>query len=321
MQEHPSSGADAVPPNEIAAFVTRTTGRSVAALWPLAGGEANATYRATTDEGETLIVRVQGRGVTGFAEEARAMRQSREAGVPVPEVYGVGQIGTDAPADAMVMASAKGRPLAEVMGSLSRAELTRVFVGVGEALRKLHAVPVAHFGWLRREADEGEADSDWATFAKTLLAFRQKDTPELERAGLTRGEVEGLLGVVSSLQDLPYKQPVLCHGDLGADHLFVGDDLELTGVIDFGMAQGGAPALDVGVLRMFHPEVELAWLAEGYGGGPLAEESFEREVLMHQVDVAMSYLAANLRRGDETYKDVAVMGLRSWLGRWRELGG
>ena len=136
-----------------------------------------------------------------------------------------------------------------------------------------------------------------ATFAKTLLTFRQKDAPELERAGLTPTEVGGLLRIVSQMRDLPYGQPVLCDGDLGADHLFVGDDLELTGVIDFGMAQGGAPALDVGVLRMFHPEIELAWLAEGYGGGPFTAEGFEREVLAQQVDVAMSYLAENLRRG------------------------
>lgn len=321
MQEHPSSGADAVPPDEIAAFVTRATDRAVAALKPLTGGEANATYRATTDEDETLIVRVQGRGVISFAEEARAMAQGREAGVPVPEVYGMGQVGIGARHDAMVMAVAKGRPLAEVMGSLSRADLARVFVGVWDALRRLHTVRVAHFGWLRREADEGEADSDWVAYAKNLSAFRQKDVPELERVGLTPTEVGGLLRIVSQMRDLPYGQPVLCHGDLGADHLFVGDDLELTGVIDFGMAQGGALALDVGVLRMFHPEVELAWLAEGYGGGPFAAAGFEREVLAQQVNLAMSYLAENLRRGDETYKDVAVMGLRSWLGRWRELRG
>lgn len=72
---------------------------------------------------------------------------------------------------------------------------------------------------------------------------------------------------------------------------------------------------------MFHPEVELAWLTEGYGGGPFAAAGFEREVLAQQVNVAMSYLAENLRLGDETHKDVAVMGLRAWLGRWRELGG
>lgn len=239
MQEHPSSGADAVPPDDLAAFVTRTTGRSVAALEPLAGGEANATYRATTGAGDVLIVRVQQRGVTGFDEEARAMEQGREAGVPVPEVYGVGQVGIGARHDAMVMAAARGRPLAEVMGSLSRAQLAEVFAGGGKALRRLHTVRVNHFGWLRKEGDE--ADRDWVPFATTLLAFRRKDVPELEWAGLTPAEVEGLLGVVASLQDLPYKQPVLCHGDLGADHLFVGDDLELTGVIDFGMAQGVRP--------------------------------------------------------------------------------
>lgn len=322
MQEPPLHEADAMPLETLAALVIQTTGRVATALEPLAQGEATAAYRVTTQEGGGLIVRVQKRGVTGFAEEAWAMRRCREVGLPVPEVYGVSQVGTDAPRDAMVMAAARGRPLAEVMASLSQAELARVSAEVGKALRKLHEIPVPHYGWLRRdESDESGAGTDWTAFAQTLLAARKEDAPALEKAGLSRAEVEGLLDIVLGLQDLPYARPVLCHGDLGADHLFVDDDLNLVDIIDFGMAQGGAPALDVGVLRMFHPEVELAWLAEGYGGAPLSEGGFGREVLLHQVNVGMMHLAESMRRGDESFKDIAVFGLRSWLERWRGLSG
>lgn len=320
MQEHPLLINNAVPLEALATFVTETTGRAVTTLEPLAQGEATAAYRATTLEGDDLVVRVQKRGVTGFAEEAWAMRRCREVGLLVPKVYGVSQIGTDAPRDVMVMAAAQGRPLAEVIASLSRAELTQVFVGVGSALRKLHSIPVGHFGWLREnESAESEASTDWTAFAQTLLAARREDAPALEQAGLARAEVEGLLDVVSHLQSLPYARPVLCHGDLGADHLFVDDNLNLVGIIDFGMAQGNSPALDVGVLQMFHPEVEMAWLADGYGGEPLSGEGFGREVLMHQANVGMMHLAESMRRGDESFKDIAVFGLRSWLERWREL--
>ncbi len=320
MQEPPLHKADAETFEDLVILVGRTTGRVATAFELLAQSQATDAYRVTTREGDGLIVRVQKRGVTGFAEEAWAMRRCREVGLPVPEVYGVSRVGSDAPRDAMVMAAARGHPLAEVMPSLSRAELTRVFAEVGEFLRKLHGISVARFGWLHEgESVANEAGTDWTAFARTLLASRQEDGRALEQAGLTRTEVEELLDIASRLQDLSYTRPVLCHGDLGADHLFVDNNLNLVDVIDFGMAQGCAPALDVGVLLMFHPDVELAWLAEGYGGGPLTGEDFGREVLLHQVNVGMSYLADAMRRGNESFKDIAVFGLRSWLERWREL--
>ena len=318
MLEQPLS--DAVPLDTLATLVTQVAGQSIRTVEPLAQGDATSAYRALTQVGESLIVRVQKRSVTGFAEEAWAMRRCREVGLPVPEVYGVTQLITDASRDVMVMAAARGRPLAEVMASLEQAELARVFIDVGSALRKLHGIPVRHFGWLREDGgNQREVSTDWNAFAEMLLTYRKADGPALEQAGLARAEVEALLSVVAQLQNLSYAQPVLCHGDLGADHLFVDDDLNLVDVIDFGMAQGGAPALDVGVLRMYHPEVELAWLAEGYGAGLLSGEGFEREVLMQQVNVGMSFLGENMRRGDETYKDIAVFGLRAWLERWRVL--
>ena len=186
----------------------------------------------------------------------------------------------------------------------------------------MHAIPVRHFGWLREaEGDKSgpKVNTEWTAFTRTLYKARKEDAPALVQAGLTRAEVDGLLDVVSSLQELPVKRPVLCHGDLSADHLFVDDDLNLVDIIDFGMAQGGTPALDVGVLLMFHPEVEPAWLVEGYGSGRLSAEGFGREVLLHQVNVGMSYLGDAVRRGNESFKDIAVFGLRSWLEQWRNL--
>ena len=277
MQSKPQPLDDASGSETLATFVAQVTGQTVMALEPLAQGESTAAYRVATQKGDDLILRVQKRGVISFAEEAWAMRRCLEVGLPVPEVLGVSRVGIDAPQDVMVMAAARGRPLAEMMDSLSEAELAQVFARVGRTLRVMHEIPVRHFGWLCEvEGDESglRADTDWTAFARTLYKAREEDAPALVQAGLTQAEVEGLLDIVSSLQKLPATQPSLCHGDLSADHLFVDDDLNLVDIIDFGMAQGGAPALDVGVLLMFHPEVEPAWLVEGYGGGRLSARAF-----------------------------------------------
>ena len=321
MQSKPQPLDDAIPTEALVTLVTQVTGQAVTALEPLAQGESTAAYRVATQKSDDLIVRVQKRGVTSFAEEAWAMRRCLEVGLPVPDVFGVSRVDMGASRDVMVMAAARGRPLAEVMDSLSQAELAQVFARVGRALRAMHEIPVRHFGWLREAGgDEGGLKAnDWTAFARTLYKAREEDAPALVQAGLTHAEVEGLLDVVSNLQELAVTRPVLCHGDLSADHLFVDHDLNLVDIIDFGMAQGGAPALDVGVLLMFHPEVEPAWLVEGYGGGRLSDERFRREVLLHQVNVGMSYLGDATRRGNESFKDVAVLGLRSWLEQWRNL--
>ncbi len=272
----------------------------------------------TTQDGDDYVVRVQKHSVNSFAEEAWAMRRCREVGLPVPEVYGVGQLDTTEPREAMVTAVARGRPLATKLEQLTKPQMARVFKAVGQALSKMHDVSLSRFGWLHELEGAAEPAPDWPAYARTLLEFRQDDVAMLERAGLTANEITDLLTIVADMQDLPYQTPVLCHGDLGADHLFFDEELNLVDMIDFGMVQGSAPALDIGVLLMFHPEVNTAWLAEGYGAD-FASERFEREVLSHQTNVGMSHLAESLRRGDESFKDIAVFGLRGWLERWRNL--
>ena len=44
--------------------------------------------------------------------------------------------------------------------------------------------------------------------------------------------------------------PVLCHGDISAEHLFVDADLAVTGLIDWGMWSGGTTADELAALSL-----------------------------------------------------------------------
>lgn len=111
-------------------------------------------------------------------------------------------------------------------------------------------------------------------------------------------------------------KPVLCHGDLGMDHLFVDGDLNVTGLIDFGMWRGGPRELDFAVLTMYHPDVSLGWLEKAYGTGSFGRDVYRR-VLTERIAVGMGFLAHDLREGNADYLELALTGLRRSLEFWR----
>jgi aminoglycoside phosphotransferase (APT) family kinase protein len=109
--------------------------------------------------------------------------------------------------------------------------------GVRTFLEALHAVDV----------DSVPAERpDWLeTYARQADEFRRVVLPLLDADERPRGEM--LLAEVETLSDF---LPALTHSDLGPEHLLVRDD-KLVGVIDWGDARIGDPAID------------YAWLLNG----------------------------------------------------------
>ena len=109
--------------------------------------------------------------------------------------------------------------------------------GVRAFLEALHAVDV----------DSVPAERpDWLeTYTSQADEFRRVVLPLLDPDERPRGEA--LLGEIETLTDFP---SVLTHSDLGPEHLLVLDE-KLVGVIDWGDARIGDPAID------------YAWLLNG----------------------------------------------------------
>ena len=308
----------AAPKDQFIALTEQVMDAEVTSLERITQGYVNEVYRAEFASAPTVFIRIRRRGGAAFSSETWALKACHRAGVPVPEVYDVTTLEAEEPLEVMILASVPGQPLGEMWPALSDASQQQVMASLGKVLGLMHGVKVG--GWGKRTGKSWEYPG-WESRAAAMIRDRAADVPVLQSAGLTKEETDALLAIVQVMPTLSAPVPVLCHGDLGMDHIFIDDALEVTGVIDFGMWQGGPRELDFAVLGMYHPDALLAWLEPTYTGlhaGPFDGE-FHRRVLIEQVAVMMGFLAHDLRQGNADYADLAVQGMRAALRAWREL--
>ena len=307
--------AFSAPQALLVAFAEQKMGTQVTRLERVTQGYANEVYVADLASSERVIVRIRRRGATSFASEGCALKAARSAGVPVPEVYALETFGAEEPLEVMLLSLVPGRPLGEMWSELNEGERRLATERVGRVLQRLH---LETGGWGRRSDDGGWEFATWRERAEAEVQGREADVPTLREAGLSEGETDGLMAAVRAMLSVSRPTPVLCHGDLGMDHLFVDASLNVTGIIDFGMWRGGPLELDFAVLNMYHPDVSLARLGAGYGVGSF-DDDFYRRVLSEQIAVGMGFLAHDLRLGNADYLDLALLGLRGSLRAWRAL--
>jgi aminoglycoside phosphotransferase (APT) family kinase protein len=130
--------------------------------------------------------------------------------------------------------------------------------GVRAFLEALHAVDVDCISAQR---------PDWLeTYAEQADEFRRVVLPLLDRDERPRGEA-----LLAQTQTLTGFEPVLTHSDLGPTHLLVRDG-RLAGVIDWGDARIGDPAID------------YAWLLNGpFPGWEVDDDLRRRSLVYHRL--------------------------------------
>jgi aminoglycoside phosphotransferase (APT) family kinase protein len=288
------------PRDRLVAFVERVMDAKVVSLERVTQGYVNEVYRAKLASSQMVFVRIRRRGGVSFASEAWALDRCHRAGVPVPAVYAVTTLHGDEPLEVMLLEGVQGQSLGDVWAELTEASRKQSMGYLGTALRAQHGIEVG--GWGRCDENGTWEHADWESRAATAVLDRTADLPVLREVGLTETEATALMEVVGVMPSLPAPLPVLCHGDLGMDHVFVDDASVLTGVIDFGMWQGGPRELDFAVLTMYHPDVQLAWLEEHYQNREF-DADFYRRVLVEQ--------------GNADYLNLALQGIRGTLRAWQ----
>jgi Ser/Thr protein kinase RdoA (MazF antagonist) len=306
------------PPPELAAIVARVTRSRVVRLEKIARGYDCEVYQVAVQDGEQLIIRIRRYGDLPVEDEAWAIAQARRAGAPVPDVLLCGRCWIDGKErEVMVQRAVPGRSLEVQHGSLSEDQLRSCFVQAAAALAKIHSVWVDGF-YMRRQ---GVWDfASWEAIAAANLRDRTAERAAVRNAGFTDAEIDALLGTLDRLQrEFPWPDPVLIHGDYTPEHLFFDATPTLTGIIDFGQAQGGAPIIDLDNLLTSTdgwgvPEaVRLVWLREGYGRAPLWEHFAERR-LMHAIGFTIGSLSHHVAIGDTASVAVYAGRLRGLVG-------
>lgn len=270
----------------LADLVRRSTGGSAVSVERIVDGYENEVYRVRTTERHDVVVRIarfSGDPVRS-AGEARAIEQACAVGVPAPEILLLDTVridGADFPV--MVQRSVPGRPLTHVYDALSARRRHQVLFEIGELIARLNGVP---------------AEVDWAADIRSEVAKRRTECELVLAGGFSAAEFERMIGLLDAYVDeFPCPETVLCHGDLSPKHIFVDDAARVTGVIDFGDFQPGAPVHDLAVLRVRGPRLDLTALLDGYGAP--ADPSFRRRLDLHTLYAALPSMCIGVDENDD----------------------
>lgn len=286
-----------VPADDVAAVVTKATGRPMVSLRRIVRGQDCEVYRAATDSDDEVVIRIKRFGEEGsLADEAWAMDQARRAGAPVPEVLLVDRL-TSAGADlpVMVLAVAEGQALTDRAG-LTAAERHAALARAGEVLARINGIEVPGF-W--RPGPGGEWMRDWAALMTGFIADREAERDLVCAMGFGAAEFDRMIAWLHTYADeFPCRRPVLCHGDFTSEHIFVDRRLHVSAIIDFGMYCGGPSISDLAYLRYAMPQPDLAAILAGYGVTANDDDDFWRRLDLHALGLAIGNLASEVTVGN-----------------------
>lgn len=167
--------------------------------------------------------------------------------LPVPDLVAEGELypGGDWPWPYLITQAMEGRPYRKVEPLLDPAQRHGVARSMGELLRRLHEVPLPK--------GETHLGPSWDRFL-ALLERRRREAPAdhirwRHLPAQLVSQLEGFLPDPGDLVDTS-GDPVLVHGDLHADHVFLDPHSgEVTGLIDFTDAHAGDPRYDLVALH------------------------------------------------------------------------
>lgn len=293
----------------------------IARLFPGGGWQAERTaagvstpvYRVWRDD-DTRYLRLAESAAASLAPEARAHGLLRALGVRVPAVLHFEAHDAALGRSAMVTTAIIGTPLA----ALPLGEATPAVVrDAGRDLARFNRVPVAGFGWLRRDgASADELSGEHASRRAWVLAHLEGDLAAARARGLSVAEAAAARALIEAdLAAGDDERAYLAHGDFDVTHIFA-EDGRYTGIIDLGELRGAEPLYDLAHFCLHDGETLparlLPGLLAGYGDvTPLpADVAARLRVLAPRI--ALRALGA---RGGRPFD-----GYGRWLlGRAREL--
>lgn len=275
-------------------------------------GDENEVYRAALSNGTVVYVRIRRPGEGAFAPEVWAMQQAEAAGVPVPRLLGVEELSSDAgPRSAMVIAESPGRQLEKLLPNMSDQQRRRVMANVGRALALIHTVSTPG-------VDRPGADGRWPDPQRAredYIAERRSQCSHLTSAGLSAAEAEVVKEQIGTSPDTPpVNHPVLCHGDLHGGHVFVDHDLEVSGVIDWGLWHGGSAVGELATMATAYEAIDLDAMFEGYGIG-VQDQDLGRRLALSVINQAVGHIAWHQSIGNASGTAHYVAAIRTALDK------
>lgn len=274
---------------EIVHTIEEATGNSVANITRIIRGDEYEVHRVHLGDHSTVYLRATFPGTqTSKAEhEAWAMSCARNNGVPVPEVLSVSAIDDhDGPRSAMVVRACSGQPLAEVLASLRLEQRSTALNNIGQVLAVLHSIPMPGIGRPNTDGSWPDPDQERDRYLTDISTA----VHQLRIANFSLSEIDRVRHLLQ--QDRPtVERPVLCHGDISPEHVFVDADLNVVGLIDWGMWTAGPAVAELAGLAVRLNGPDYSAIATGHGQRDTHPNSMRWHAiaqLVHQIDWLVS---------------------------------
>lgn len=279
-------------------LVKRATGENPIGTVKIVKGYENEVHKVVTRQ-VNFVVKIRRFGDVGFQHEAWAMEKCREAGVPVSEVLLVDTIQSGGESlEVMVQSWVNGQPLNDVLSKATKQDLDRILHQIGGLLAGIHSIFVDGVG--RRHAEGLWDFSTWDQMMASQTRNRGLIKEYILQAGFPERDFEVMVQILQKRdEEFPCLRPVLCHGDFDPQHIFVDENLNVSGVIDFGQIQGGPPILDFMFFSLAQPDMDLTPIVSGYPNQEKQiKDRFKRRLSMYRLGFLMGCVAHVTKAGD-----------------------
>ena len=281
----------------------------------VAEGVSTHVYRVRRGA-ETFYLRILPEVDASLAPEVWVHGLLRARGVHVPEVVHFEHCNEILQRSVMVTTEIKGCHL----GHRPVDQATRqVLIEAGRQLAIINSVPVAGFGWIRRDQSAvTRLQAEHATYRAFAAEHLDTDLAALEAQVLTRQEIAAIRVITDRYTAwFDGEQGWLAHGDFDVTPIYQQDG-RYTGIIDFGEIRGTDRWYDLGHFRMHDgetlPSLVLDWLLEGYRAATPLPADYHQRICFARLVIAILALARHLQKEPH-----AVRQHQGVLSIWRDL--
>ena len=297
----------------VVGLAERATNRTARSSDRVIRGDDNEVHRVHLSDSSTVFVRISRAGQHSFDHEVRAMDHARNVGVPVPALLALEVVdGDPAPRQAMVIAAAAGRQLSDLTPALTANQRRSAWTDAGTALARVHEVQMS--GVWRPDADGHWPDP--AQYRRQYVSDRLAEGPLLEAAGLSATEIDRAFDLLAADPDVPAElSQVLCHGDFSAEHVFVDQDLHVSGVIDWGMWRSSSAVSDLAVASLHLGQDDFDPLVNGHSYAMADQPTMVRQLDVSIITEALGHIAWSQSVGDTGGNISTVSAVRKALRR------
>lgn len=266
-----------IPVDALNQIVIDTAGSPLAEKERILKGEANEVYDVKTQKGDEIFVRIERRG-PGFLQEKWAIEQCRKIGIPVPKILGIQKLNLDDEQLAIcVQRKIEGDTLERGginIDEMDKGRLRKFINQAGEILAKIHSIPTQGFDRIN-----GQGIGKFKSFRDMMLdreAEREDYLKLAKRINLDPKIIDDAMQIISDHKGLYENiKSSLNHGDFGPKHFMVDGD-KITGILDWGEAQGNSPVYDIAKWDYwFGGWVPTEWLKEGYTDKSIFDANFD----------------------------------------------